>query len=141
MNLYRFLFGIRAQLLYSLALIIFIVASSTYLFSITTLEQKFFEVRTQVLAFSMFVTNIRLPQPQLVPHAYAPTHALPSTTPTPTESPSPETVGNPDTQLVDCTGPDGQTLWLTQKDCDNFNDAWKGIPTSAATATDSATTN
>lgn len=31
--------------------------------------------------------------------------------------------------LVDCTGPDGKTIKLTQKQCDDFNTAWNKPPT------------
>ena len=141
MNFFRSFVGIKAQLLYSLVLVVFIVGASTYLFSITSVEQTFFGVRTQILATVMIIKNIKLPQPKIVENAYAPTHTAPSSTPTPTEPPSPATVENPDSQLVNCTGPDDHTLWLTQKDCDNFNDAWKGIPTPTTSATSSAFIN
>ena len=29
---------------------------------------------------------------------------------------------------IDCTGPDGKHLFITQKACDNFNNAWKPTP-------------
>ncbi len=31
----------------------------------------------------------------------------------------------PRTQMVDCVGPDGKHLSVTQEECDNFNNAWK----------------
>lgn len=30
---------------------------------------------------------------------------------------------------IDCTGPDGKHLYITQKACDEFNNAWKATPT------------
>lgn len=30
---------------------------------------------------------------------------------------------------IECTGPDGKHLYVTQKACDDFNNAWKSIPT------------
>lgn len=33
---------------------------------------------------------------------------------------------------IDCTGPDGKHLQITQKECEDFNNAWKGIKPSPA---------
>ena len=30
--------------------------------------------------------------------------------------------------LIDCTGPDGKHLQITQQDCEDFNNAWKPTP-------------
>jgi hypothetical protein len=58
--------------------------------------------------------------------------------PTPTMSPKVSLIPNErvvispsSTQaLIDCVGPDGKHLQLSQQDCDNFNNAWKSTPTS-----------
>lgn len=141
MQFFRNFTGIKAQLLYCLVLIIFIAAASTYLFSITSVEQKFFEARSHVLTFVDTVKHIQLPQPKLIQKAYAPTYKTPPAIATPTQTPSPEVIQNPNTQLTNCVGPDGKMLWLTQKDCDAFNDSWKNIPTPTSSATSSAVTN
>lgn len=44
----------------------------------------------------------------------------------PSPTPTQQTGGN---NLINCVGPDGKTLRLTQTDCDNFNAAWKQSPT------------
>lgn len=53
-------------------------------------------------------------------------------TPTPTPSPIAVIINKP--PVVDCIGPDGKHLWVTQKVCDDFNNAWKkSSPTPAPT--------
>lgn len=63
----------------------------------------------------------------------APT-ASPSATPKPTKSAGPKSTTQ---ALVDCTGPDGKVIKLTQKACTDFNSAWNK---SSATATPAAAT-
>ncbi len=56
-------------------------------------------------------------------------------TPTPTIVASPSATMTPTTYipvgppLIDCVGPDGKHLHITQKACDNFNNAWKPTAT------------
>lgn len=66
-----------------------------------------------------------VPSPTPTPQSFIPIYtpapqqfyyqpALPTTPPEPT---------------VDCIGPDGKHLYVTQKECDNFNNAWRPTPT------------
>lgn len=141
MQFFRSLTGLKAQLLYSIILVVFIVAASTYLFSITSIEQTFFSAEEKVISFVNNLKHIQFSQPKIAKKIPTPTQTIPSISPTSTDTISPVTVENPDTQLVNCIGPDGKTLWLTQNDCDNFNNAWKGIPTPTTTTTSSAGIN
>lgn len=55
----------------------------------------------------------------------------PTTSPTATPIPVKRIVPipSPTQALIDCVGPDGKHLQLSQQDCDNFNSAWKSTPT------------
>lgn len=57
-----------------------------------------------------------------------------SPTPTPTKSVNQvnkgvNTVPKTNSNLIACTGPDGKVFKTTQKECDDFNTAWKNPPT------------
>ncbi len=59
-------------------------------------------------------------------NATQPTLAQPDTSteaPTPTQMPQ-QTYQQPATNTIDCIGPDGKHLQVTQQECDNFNNAW-----------------
>jgi len=70
----------------------------------------------------------------------------PSITPSPTQPASkpttaPMTVSSRTSALIDCIGPDGKTIKLTQKKCDDFNTAWNKPPTSQGQNTTTNNTN
>lgn len=78
------------------------------------------------------------------------TTLIPTVAPTETISPdsTEDNTDNSDSQLsptptpsdpmIDCVGPDGKHLNLTQKECDDFNNVWKPTPTATPTPTDSS---
>lgn len=54
----------------------------------------------------------------------------PTQTPTPTPTTPPAPIINQHLEpVIDCTGPDGKHLRMTQKACTDFNNAWKPTPT------------
>lgn len=139
MNFLHFAVGARAQLFYCSVLILFIFVVGSYVFSIKQIESTFAYTEKKVLSM---LNRVKVSQFVIVKHTITPTPVIPTTTPTPTDMPSPVTVQNPDNQLINCIGPDGRTLWLTQKDCTHFNNSWGEItPTITQAATDSAQIN
>lgn len=72
------------------------------------------------------VANLVNPSPisDLTIDSFPTVKPLSTEIPTPTLAPSPIVIVNKP-QVTDCTGPDGKHLWVTQKVCDDFNNAWK----------------
>ena len=61
-----------------------------------------------------------------------PSAPFPSSMETPTDTPIPtqmpqQTYQQPSANTIDCVGPDGKHLQVTQQECDNFNNAWENL--------------
>lgn len=139
MNLFRFIAGNKAQFFYALLVLIFNAVAIYYLFFYSNsqinlaqflpsketvakaFEKPFQEVMKKFVYIKPTPTPLPSHQPTPTPIDYGPT-----ATPQPTYEP-----------LIDCIGPDGQHSWLSQKDCDMFNNAWK-TPTPSPVASSSA---
>jgi hypothetical protein len=63
--------------------------------------------------------------------------ATTSATPAATKKSTPKASAQP---LVDCTGPDGKTIKLTQKACDDFNKSWNKATAAPSSATQTQVT-
>ncbi len=75
---------------------------------------------SRVLGLATQATPTPSPIPTVVP--------LPTLTPTPTNAPQVKGQAVQRETVIDCVGADGGHLRITQKECDDFNAAWKNKP-------------
>lgn len=84
-----------------------------------------------LVAIIVFLTEIFPPSPTATSMATKPVITIAPTatlTPTPTEILSPTITPSVTPNTIDCTGPDGKHLQVTQQQCDAFNKAWRSYP-------------
>lgn len=86
-----------------------------------------------MVVIGAFFTGSELVKTQNNPAAIEKVRTLQIPTPTPTNPPTPTPTNVPQVKgesiqrdpIIDCVGPDGGHLRITQKECDSFNNAWK----------------
>ena len=138
MNFIHFFLNRKAQIFYSIVVLLFNVLAIYYLFFFSNSKIDLFSFfpNTNLVILAVEKPFIAFWSKLVFSKAYP--SPLPTKRPVPTYNPSPTQQPNKENDLIDCIGPDGKHVFLTQKDCDTFNNAWN-TATPSAMPTQSAT--
>lgn len=138
MRLVKWILGKKAQVFYSIIVLLFNILAIYYLFFFSSNK---IDLSSFIPNSSLFLSALEKPAEALWGNLVF-THPTPTPspthTPTPAPSPIPTTIQKDD--LIDCVGPDEKHTWLTQGDCDTFNNAWH-VATPSAQPTTEATSS